>query len=188
MAEDSIELVPASDVAPAAPVRERNRFDRLSDYIEHAGNGERAALARMDWDNMKPHQLAALARALVAAGMQPEQWRPDRWPRWALVAHGIALAGHDRSKRLGYQMAKAGIAESRVSRLLTSRGESFSQNLPRILRLMVSKGARPNWRELGELVIAEGSPSARHQLRAEEIRLQIAGTYFPEMARAEAKS
>ena len=69
----------------------------------------------------------------------------------------MALAGHDGTGRLGRQLAHAGVAESRVTQLLTSRGDAFRQLLPRVLRLLASKGVEPNWCELGELVLKESS-------------------------------
>lgn len=170
----------------APPYREP--FGALAAYIQRAGSGERAALARLQPEALQPHQLAALARALLAAGLSPEQWHADTWPRWALIAHGMALAGHDGKQKLGKQLASAGVSESRVTKLLTSRGAAFSQLLPRVLRLLASKSVAPNWRELGELVLIESSTQRHHQVQAEEIRLHIAGPYFSALARAESKS
>ena len=96
------------------------------------GSGERAALARLDPDGeLRPHQIAALARALIHADLEPERWDPDTWRRWALIAHGMALAGY-ASGSLGNQLCAAGVSESRVTKLLTSRGDAFRQLLPRI--------------------------------------------------------
>jgi CRISPR system Cascade subunit CasB len=156
----------------------------LAAHIAHASPGERAALARLQAKALQPHQLAALSRALLAAGLSPDQWRADTWPRWALIAHGMALAGHDGKERLGSQLAQAGVSESRVTKLLTSRGDAFTQLLPRVLRLLASKGVKPNWRELGALVLNQDS-SERHKLiDAEANRLAIAGPYFSALARA----
>lgn len=166
----------------------REPFGALAAYIQRASSGERAALARLQPEALQPHQLAALARALLAAGLSPEQWHADTWPRWALIAHGMALAGHDGKQKLGKQLAQAGVSESRVTKLLTSRGDAFTQLLPRVLRLLASKGVAPNWRELGDLVLKEGSSQRHHQAKAEELRLQIAGPYFSALARAETKS
>ena len=166
----------------------REPFGALATYIQRAGSGERAALARLQPEALQPHQLAALARALLAAGLSPEQWHADTWPRWALIAHGIALAGHDGKQKLGKQLAQAGVSESRVTKLLTSRGDAFTQFLPRVLRFLASKGVAPNWRELGELVLIESSSQRHHQAKAEEIRLQIAGPYFSALARSATKS
>ncbi|MDO8263330.1 MAG: type I-E CRISPR-associated protein Cse2/CasB [Gallionella sp.] len=166
----------------------REPFGALAAHIQRAGSGERAALARLQPEALQPHQLAALARALLAAGLSPEQWHADTWPRWALIAHGMALAGHDGKQKFGKQLAHAGVSESRVTKLLTSRGDAFTQLLPRVLRLLASKGVAPNWRELGELVLIESSSQPNHQAKAEELRLQIAGPYFSALARAESKS
>ena len=170
------------------PPSQRNQFSLLAVYIQHASSGERAALARLKPEALQPHQLAALARALLAAGLSPEQWHADTWPRWALIAHGMALAGHNGKQKLGQQLAHAGVSESRVTKLLTSRGDAFTQLLPRVLRLLASKGVAPNWRELGELVLMEGSSQRHDQAKAEEVRLRIAGPYFSALARTESKS
>ena len=163
-------------------------FGALAAYIQRASSGDKAALARLQPKALQPHQLAALARALLAAGLAPEQWHVDTWPRWALIAHGMALAGHDGKQKLGTQLAQAKVSESRVTKLLTSRGDTFTQLLPRVLRLLASKGVAPNWRQLGELVLMESSGQRHQQAKAEELRLQIAGPYFSALARAAIKS
>jgi CRISPR system Cascade subunit CasB len=179
---------------PEATATYRKPFEALASHIQRASTGDRAALARLKPEALQPHQLAALARALTAAGLAPEQWHADTWPRWALIAHGMALAGHDGKQKLGKQLAHSGVpgvpcvSESRVTKLLTSRGDAFTQLLPRLLRLMASKGVAPNWRELGELVLKESSSLPSSQADAEEIRLQIAGPYFSTLARADSKS
>lgn len=137
-------------------------------------NGEQAALARLDPEAPRPHQIGALARALVLAGIAPDDWPPETWQRWALLAHGMALAGHDASARLGTQLARAEVSESRVTRLLTARGDAFRQQVPRLLRLMASRGIAPNWLEFGALILAND----RDEVRAETLRLRIAGGYY----------
>jgi CRISPR system Cascade subunit CasB len=161
--------------------RRADVYGSLAAHVARAGPGERAALARLQAHALQPHQLVALARALLAAGMTPENWHADTWPRWALIAHGMALAGHDGSDRLGAQLARAGVSESRVTKLLTARGEAFNQLLPKILRLLASKSVAPNWRELGSLVLNDRD---KRQI-AEENRLNIAGPYFSALARAD---
>ena len=100
---------------------------------------------------------------------------------------GMALAGHDGKSPFGAQLATAGVSESRVTKLLTSRGNAFRQLLPRVLRLLVSHGVAPNWRELGELVLNESSTDRQRLEKAESIRLRIAGPYFSNQARAAAR-
>lgn len=137
-------------------------------------NGEQAALARLDPEAPRPHQVGALAHALVLAGIVPDDWQPATWQRWALLAHGMALAGHDGSSRLGTQLARAEVSESRVTRLLTARGEAFRQQVPRLLRLMASRGVAPNWLEFGALILA----TDRDEAEAEKLRLRVAGNYY----------
>ena len=147
------------------------------------GTGEKAALTRMDPDAPRPHQIAALSRALIQAGLEPEQWRPETWKRWALIAHGMALAGHGGREPLGVQLSSAGVAESRVTKLLTARGDAFLQLIPPLLRLLASKEASPNWNELGQLILNEGRPETAAQEIAEEIRMKIAGRFFSAQAK-----
>lgn len=173
-----------NEAAPTAP-RRLDEFAALAGYIARSSTGDRAALARLQPEALQPHQLAALARALMAAGLAPEQWHTDTWPRWALIAHGMALAGHDGKQQLGRQLAQAGVSESRVTKLLTARGDACRQLLPRILRLLASKGVAPNWRELGALVLHQDSHDKHRLLAAEDIRLGIAGPYFSALARAD---
>lgn len=183
MSEIASPPMPDSEAAVAAPPR-GGSYGALARHIQHAALGERAALARLQPEALQPHELAALSRALLAAGLQPESWHPDTWPRWALIAQGIALAGHNGQGRLGRQMGDAGVSESRVSKLLTARGDAFRQLLPRVLRLMASKGVAPNWFELGELVLKEASADRADQTRVEALRLGIAGPYFSALAQA----
>jgi CRISPR system Cascade subunit CasB len=178
---ETLAAAPVAATGETAPARS-NPYGALAAHVRHAGPGDRAALARMDPDALRPHEIAALSRALLAAGLQPETWRPETWPRWALIAHGMALAGHDGAGRLGQQLAQAGVAESRVTKLLTARGEAFRQLLPRVLRLLASKAVQPNWFELGELVLKEGSSAHDDTQRAELLRMRIAGPYFSALA------
>lgn len=180
------ELSAESTIA-APPLTERTEqpIPRLARIIAQASrfagdahgldNGERAALARLDPDGeLRPHQVAALSRALIYADLEPDTWKVEVWQRWALIAHGMALAGHDASQSLGQQLSQAGVSESRVTKLLTARGDAFRQLLPRLLRLIASKGVAPNWHELGGLILNQ----ERDEERAEDIRLKIAGRFF----------
>ncbi|GAA4350395.1 hypothetical protein GCM10023165_37780 [Variovorax defluvii] len=179
MTEPPIQTAPAEQENVSTS---RSPYGALAAHVQRAGPGDCAALARLVPDALRPHEIAALSRALLSAGLQPEKWRAETWPRWALIAHGMALAGHDGGGRLGRQLAQAGVAESRVTRLLTARGDAFRQMVPRVLRLLASKGVRPNWFELGELILKEDSNERDDASRAEQLRLRIAGPYFSALA------
>lgn len=157
---------------------------RLAGFIDRADPGTKAALARLDPNNLKPHQMAALTRALIASGLTPETWHLDTWKRWALIAHGIALAGHGKG-RLGTQLANAGVAESRVTKLLVSRDEAFLQIVPRLLRLLASKQTPPNWYELSELVFWCDTTDPNKHAQAEDRRRRVAGDYFAAATRGD---
>lgn len=166
---------PTSSASPLARLAQVvARSQRFRGDTAALDNGERAALARLDPEAPRPHQVGALARALVLAGISPDDWQAETWLRWALIAHGMALAGHDGASRLGPQLARADVSEGRVTRLLTARGDAFRQQVPRVLRLMASRSVAPNWLDFGALVLA----TDREEARAETLRLRIAGGYY----------
>lgn len=172
---------------PATPTG--HPVGRLAGFIDRADPGTRAALARLDPDAMRPHQIAALSRALIDAGLSPDTWQPATWKRWALVAHGMALAGHDHKKRLGQQFAtiqggQPVVAEARVTKLLVSRGDAFLQIVPRLLRLLASKQVQPNWYDLSKLIFNNDAEHPKEQAEVETLRLRIAGDYFSAVVRA----
>jgi CRISPR system Cascade subunit CasB len=166
----------------------KGRYAALASAIARAGTGDAAALARLSADDLQPHQVAALVRALLVAGLTPEHWPIALWTQWALIAHGMALAGHDGSRSLGKQLADANVAESRVTKLLIARGEAFSALVPRLLRLLASKGVKPNWNDLGRLIQSQASSEVESLERAEEIRLKIASSYFSAVAKKDRQS
>lgn len=181
-------VMPLVALEPAAP--SGHPVGRLAGFIDRADSGTRAALARLDPDAMRPHQIAALTRALIEAGFSPdkERWPPSTWKRWGLVAHGMALAGHDASQRLGQQLAtiqkgQPAVAQARVSKLLVSRGDAFLQIVPRLLRLLASKQVKPNWYDLSKLIDKNDAKKPEDQEEAEALRLSIAGDYFSAIAR-----
>lgn len=177
-----------SELSPATPSSNEaatgHPIGRLAGFIDRADTGTRAALARLNPDDMKPHQVAALSRALINAGLNPETWQAATWRRWALVAHGMALAGHASQGRLGQQLATAGVAESRVTKLLVSRDDAFIQIVPRLLRLLASKQVKPDWYELSELILKNDATDPVEQRKVEDYRLRVAGDYFSALARA----
>ena len=171
---------PKSPTSPLARLAQViARAQRFHGDTASLDKGEQAALARLDPDAPRPHQIGALARALVLARITADDWQPETWQRWALIAHGMALAGHDGTSRLGKQLAghgdpKRAVSESRVTRFLTARGDAFRQQIPSLLRLMASRGIAPNWLDFGALILA----TDRDEARAETLRLRIAGGYY----------
>lgn len=180
-----------SEPEPAAAPATGHPIGKLAGFIDRADPGTRAALARLDPEAMRPHQIAALSRALIEAGLSPDRdrWRSNTWKRWALVAHGMALAGHDSNQRLGQQLGalqngQPVVAEARVTKLLVSRDDAFLQIVPRLLRLLASKQVKPNWYDLSKLIHKNDAKEPAIQQEAEDLRLRIAGDYFSSIARS----
>ena len=173
---DAPQAMPAGASATGHPI------GKLAGVIDRADPGTRAALARLDPEDMRPHQIAALCRSLIEADMSPDTWHSGSWKRWALVANGMALAGHDGTGRLGTQFATAGVSEPRVTKLLVSRGDAFLQIVPRLLRLLAGKQVKPNWYTLSELIHKNDAQGQAHEA-AEALRLRIAGDYFSAVGR-----
>ena len=180
----TLETLPAE--SPPIDEAENTEFagviGKLAGLIDRADPGTRAALSRLDPDAIRPHQMAALSRALIGAGLSPENWHPVSWKHWALIAHGMALAGHGKGS-LGKQFAEADVSEARVTKLLVSRGDAFLQIVPRLLRLLASKQVQPNWYTFSELIRHNDAEGSREQEKAEALRLHIAGQYFSAMTR-----
>lgn len=172
------------------PISERSRspYSLMAAHIEHLGRGPVATLRGIDPDVLRPHQLGALTNALMAAGLEPERWQPETWRQWAAIVAGIAYAGHSATEGLGVQLARAGVTESRVNRLLSSRGDALLQGVPALVRMMASTGQAPNWNDLGALVLSDsGADKSQVEARkADAIRLRIAAGFFSELRQKQA--
>jgi CRISPR system Cascade subunit CasB len=180
----TLETLPAESppIDEAENTESAGVIGKLAGWIDRADPGTRAALSRLDPDAMRPHQMAALSRALIGAGLSPENWHPSTWKQWALIAHGMALAGYGKGS-LGKQFAEAGVSEARVTKLLVSRGDAFLQIVPRLLRLLASRQVQPNWYAFGALIRHNDAQDPSEQEKAEALRLQIAGHYFGALSR-----
>ncbi|GGD84352.1 type I-E CRISPR-associated protein Cse2/CasB [Caballeronia grimmiae] len=166
------------------------RMQAIAAFLKDAREGVKAskqdyvALKRLNPDaqTLTAAQVAAIMQVAARAKLNCANWTYDEWRRWAFIAYGIALAGHDRGNgarsSLGRQLFSAGVKEARLNRLLDARGAAFFQILRRVLRLMNSQNVAPNWAQLGRLVLNEGARDARRQRIAEKMRLDIAYGFF----------
>lgn len=151
------------------------------------------ALARLDPNaqTLTVQQIAALTRALQRAKVECDRFSLKQWRRWGLIAHGIALSVHcspdEAAPRLGQQLQLAGVSEARVTRLLNARGEALFQNLPRVVRLMVSRNVAPNWIELGTFILHEGAVDSKRKRIAERTRIAIVRDYARARLQSERK-
>jgi CRISPR system Cascade subunit CasB len=158
-----------------------------------AAKADYVALNRLDADavTLTVQQISALTRALQRAGIDSAHLSVERWRRWAVIAHGIALTIHcaadEKTPYLGQQLESAGVSEARVTRLLNARGDAFFQALPRVLRLMSSRGVKPNWTEFGQLILNEGARHPAGIRIAEATRLRIVDKFVKAGSKSERK-
>jgi CRISPR type I-E-associated protein CasB/Cse2 len=146
------------------------------------GRGDLAALRRMDPD--RPNT-PAFWRLLAKATNGAMVWRDDE-PRWALIAHGMALMvpnHHAAVISVGEALHNIHYAEGRLARLLNARGSQFRALLPRLCRHLAAKQQPLNWFQLADLVRHEG----RSEDLADRVRLAIARDYYRTDAKAAAK-
>ena len=162
----------------------------IAGYIASEGlsPGDRAELRRMDpdapdaavyWRLMARHELLG---------------NPVLEKKWALIIHGIALMtprnagdGNRRSAHDGYnpvgralflagepQREKGFYSESRLNRLLTSRGPNLRTLLARMFRMLASADVTFNWREMAWFILNEGY----NEEAADNSRRRIARDYY----------
>lgn len=160
--------------------------------------GELAELRRMDPDEP---DAAAFWRLLSRF----DQTGSDDWERrWGLVLHGLALmtpassddgtgdaprpSAHDPTVPVGLALFQGGVpgrtrafySESRLNRLLTSRGPMTRVLLARLFRMLAGANQPFNWRQMATLILSDG----RYEEQAERVRRQIARTYYQAERRA----
>ncbi len=183
--------------APDGPGQEPVRRSRGDVAVEIAGR-----IARLG--DFRRGDLAELRRMDPGAPDAAVFWRlmaeydlfgnPDVERKWALILHGIALmtsrntaggatpAAHDgytsigRALFLGSESRRetGHYSETRLNRLLTSRGPMLRTLLARMFRMLASNGVTFNWREMAQFILNEGYDEEA----AERARRRIARDYY----------
>ena len=155
---------------------------------ESLSPGDRAELRRMDPD---APDTSVFWRLLASRDLLGS---PTLESKWALILHGIALMtprsavdGNRGSAHNGYmpvgralflggelRQEKGFYSESRLNRLLTSRGPILRILLARMFRMLASANVSFNWREMARFILNEGY----NEEAAENSRRRIARDYF----------
>ena len=157
--------------APAGYSYLAKRAANIAGYIGNGfacTNGERSELRRMDPDDPRP---AVFWRLMAIHDLN---YGPELEKKWGLIIHGIALmtrnsgmgfnSSHDGRIPVGKTLFNGGdqkpvrayISESRLNRLLSSRGPILRDSLVRTWRMLGARGVAFDWREMAALVLAEG--------------------------------
>ena len=146
----------------------------LAGYLGNSSfpTGEHAALRRMQPETPSGRAQIAAERLFALAGLQPDG--KDR-QRWWFVIHCLALAGgrHDKDAAAGRVLADIHYSEERLTRLLSTDFEVVADVIPRLARLIGSKGIAIDWLPLGQLLRWTG----RNETMADHARQRIARTY-----------
>ncbi len=149
--------------------------ERLRDALRHADPGTLAALRRTD-----PERLPAaffrltvdLLDEVLPAEAGPSRDRDEI--RWAAVTRELAHAGDKllAPVPLGEALAKAGVAEMRVLRLLQASGATLFDTAHSVVQQLVSRGQPFDPRQLAELVVREDSETVRRRIARDFYRHQ----------------
>ena len=183
--------------APDGPAQESERRSWGDVAVEIAGRiarladsrlGDLAELRRMDPDEPDAAVFWRLMAEYDLFG------NTDVERKWALILHGIALmtprnggdgnprTAHDGSTPVGRALflgsesrrESGHYSETRLNRLLTSRGPMLWTLLARMFRMLASDGVTFNWREMAQFILNE----SYDEEAAERARRRIARDYY----------
>ncbi len=141
--------------------------------LRHMSPGDLAALRKID-----PHDLHQPAFWKLSTGVLQEalpaddRFRAERERQWAVILAVAANGLHKASVRLGTAMARAEIAEVRLTRLLRARGEQLPDAVRTLAHQIATAGVSFDLADLAWLVLSEG------QADEERARQQIARDYY----------
>jgi len=97
--------------------------------------------------------------------------------RWAAVLQGWAVLGpnlHDPKCPLGRAMEKAGLAESRLSRLFRAPDPQFLEAAVRLCRFMRAKQEPLNWTDFAAWVLARDRDQFNDRIAQDYYRAKLA--------------
>lgn len=153
--------------APRKPTR-REGVARLRQAIREADPGTLAALRRYAGDSLPPPAFYHLAVAILDEQLQDAaegRHRDEVDTRWAVLASAMASAEDFlRDVPLGEAMARAGVAEMRVLRLLEASPKQLPDLVRTVVHQLVQKGQAFDPNDLADLLLAptgEKSPRSR---------------------------
>lgn len=159
-------------------------FRKVVFDITRNDTGASAELRRMDVESAGG--VATLHRALAKAGVSEGAVAGDGLARWATIGAIFARSSFTKGEVLdfGQALAKVGVSELRVSRLLNARGAALRHQAELVGRRLASASVSPKAYNLAKLILNEG----RDEERADEARKAIASAYFRKLDSDAAKA
>ena len=85
--------------------------------------------------------------------------RDEALRRWAVILRTCAQLDHRPGYRLGTALAKSGVSEMRVTRLLRTNGETLWDAVRSVAHQLVSAGTPVDIVGIGMLVLSDGAPN-----------------------------
>lgn len=157
-----------------APKSLQSVADALHRALGAMSNGDRASLRRMRPDDLHQPAFWKLSTGLLQAALPVETslWRDVQERRWAVVLAVAAAASHAPTMRLGGALARARVAEVRLTRLLRARGDQLPDAVRTLAHQLVSAAVPFDFADLAWLVLSEGRDDE------ERARQQIARDYY----------
>ena len=145
-------------------------ISRLATAIAHAGNADRAAIKR--WSIGRPLPMAFYRLWLLKIG---EEFPPEsQITSWALLAWGLALMGgrRDPKRSLGTALAKSGLHEMRLERLLQADKDLRPFLFASIVRFLAVKDESFDWTQAAAFLLTHDSE------KREALHRRIAADYY----------
>jgi CRISPR system Cascade subunit CasB len=180
MNQTPLESTPEAKETPQAESftsRQTRAVVALQRAIETADPGTQASLRRADPASPPAAFYRVTVRILddILSGEGPSRDAMER--AWVVIASAMARAsGMLAPVPLGEAMAKAGVAEMRLLRLLEARGDQLADIVRNVVHQLTQKGQRFDPRDLANLVLTDGTEFAR------EPRRRIARNYYRHQA------
>ncbi len=144
----------------------RSAIAKASAYLRHLGPGPIAELRRNRGD---PARLPVFLKCCQSIRIDASA----SWA-WALILAGMARLRHGTKPAAGSALAKAGLAETRLQRLLDADRAHIAAELRAVVAFLASKGQQCSWYDLGELVLSVAGHDPCH----DQVRRKIAGDFF----------
>lgn len=148
--------VPTSIEAPQPKPTLRDLVAKLRAALEHADPGTLAALRRFKADALPPAAFYRLTVPLLDDSL-PEsgEYRDAKERQWGVIVAAMASAqGFLAAVPLGEALAKAGVAEMRVLRLLEASAEQLPSLVRTVVHQLIQKGQPFDPTDLASLVLA----------------------------------
>lgn len=171
--------VPAEkpNVFRPAPATLAKSVDVMCARLAAMSTGDRAALRKLTPGALHHPAFWKLSTGVLQSALPTdERARAFAEQRWAVIVAVAAAATHSPSTRLGSALARADVAEVRLTRLLRARGEQLPDAVRTLAHQLVAAAAPFDLADLAWLVLSEDRGDE------ERARQQIARDYYRAVA------